>query len=448
MDRRSFLKASAAGAGGLALAGPLQAFMARTAMAAPPTSAGYGPLSPVTSLTDGVEYLALPPGFSYYSFGDVASIMSDGNPTPPAHDGMALFRAKAGKYRLVRNHESRTLGAPSIAPVDRSYDPLAAGGCTILEFDPKHPPATPLDVPSWVGIGGTYVNCAGGSTPWGSWLTCEETTSVNPANGVKHGYVFEVSAKTESGDPVTSVPLTGLGRFVHEAAIVDPHTCNVYLTEDSGTAGLFRFIPGAWGDLAKPGKLQMLKVGSSAYNAGTGQSVGAVLACSWVDIGDPDNTPYAQGLAQGGATFRRLEGAWYGDGYVYFNSTDGGDAQSGQVWAYCTYDATLTLLYESPSSTVLLKPDNLTVSPHGNVWLFEDPDRARQSFIKGLADDGTLFTFAANIRPGTIPGSSTPASWDEFAGGTFSPNGKWLFCNIQTPGVTLAITGPFKRVRR
>ena len=100
------------------------------------------------------------------------------------------------------------------------------------------------------------------------------------------------------------------------------------------------------------------------------------------------------------------------------------------------------LVYESPSTDVLLKPDNLTVSPSGGVLLCEDPDRARQSFLRGLTDDGELYDFAANIRPGTIPGSSTPQSWDEFAGATFS--GDWLFVNIQTPGVTFAITGPWR----
>ena len=87
-------------------------------------------------------------------------------------------------------------------------------------------------------------------------------------------------------------------------------------------------------------------------------------------------------------------------------------------------------------SATLLKPDNITISPEGNLWLFEDPDRAQRSRIKGLADDGTLFTFAENDRSGSD-------YLDEFAGGCFSADGKWLFVNIQTPGVTLAITGPF-----
>jgi uncharacterized protein len=102
-------------------------------------------------------------------------------------------------------------------------------------------------------------------------------------------------------------------------------------------------------------------------------------------------------------------------------------------------------VYESPASETLLKPDNITVSPRGGILLGEDPDRARQSFLRGITEDGELFTFAANIRPGTIPDTTTPASFDEFAGATFSPTGDWLFVNIQTPGVTFAITGPWRR---
>jgi secreted PhoX family phosphatase len=87
-----------------------------------------------------------------------------------------------------------------------------------------------------------------------------------------------------------------------------------------------------------------------------------------------------------------------------------------------------------------VKPDNITVSPAGGILLCEDTDRARQTFLRGVNEQGALYDFAANIRPGTVPGTTTPSSWDEFAGATFL--GDWLFVNIQTPGVTFAITGP------
>ena len=190
------------------------------------------------------------------------------------------------------------------------------------------------------------------------------------------------------------------------------------------------------------------------YDTQRDQVVGTELPVTWVDIDDVDPgagvpSVFTQGFGKGGAVFRRLEGAWYSerDNAIYFNSTDGGNASAGQVWAYqpeYRKGGTLTLVYESPSSTALLKPDNITVSPGGGILLCEDTDRARQTFLRGLTAKGQLYTFAANIRTGLIPGSSTPASWDEFAGATFDPDGGWLFVNIQTPGITFAITGPFE----
>lgn len=447
MDRRSFLKSAAAGTGGVALAGPLAAFTARAAGAVPSTAAGYGPISPKPAVNDGVTYLALPDGFSYFAFGHVGSTMADGVATPAAHDGMAAFAQPDGKIRLVRNHEVRILPTPAISATG-AYDPQAGGGCTILEFDPANPPTASTDVvPAWVAIAGTIVNCAGGVNG-DSWLTCEETTASN--GSVPHGYVFDVPSSTPLGTPATAVPIKGMGRFSHEATATDPATGTVYLTEDSGAAGFYRYVPTDTTNLLAGGTLEMLAVtGSPAYNTAVGQTVGDVMPASWVTIDQPDSlTPSTsvQGVAKGAATFRRLEGAWWSayDAVVYFNSTDGGEAQAGQVWAYSPADSTLTLVYQSPGSTLLLKPDNLCVSPAGGVYLMEDPDRARQAFLRGLTPEGELYTLGANVREGVIPGSTTPASWDEFAGGTFSPDNRWMFVNIQTPGVTFAITGPFE----
>jgi uncharacterized protein len=461
MNRRSFLTATASLGAGLALAGPLQAFLARPAWA---KQAGYGPLAPVKDRRTGQALLALPKGFEYWSFGEVGSLMSDGRPTPPAHDGMAAF-PDGRQIHLVRNHEVRGAGTP-FGPLGQAYDPQSGGGNTIVAFDPRRP----SKVESWAVLSGTNTNCAGGRTPRRSWLTCEETLDVF---GQPHGYVFEVPSDARSA--VDAVPLKGLGRFVHEAVAVDPDTWIVYLTEDAGaTSGLYRFVPDSRGDLTR-GRLQMLAVESRAQaDLFLGQTVGTRLDVEWVDIEQPDPAPpitaansvFAQGRAKGGAAFRRLEGAWYSaeDRAIYFNSTDGGEAAAGQVWALSPgrrsgadkdrgdkpdgarrRDDVLTLVYESPSTATLLKPDNLTVSPSGGVLLCEDTDRARQTFLRGLTEDGALYDFAANIRPGVIPGGTTPASWDEFAGATFSPDGAWLFVNIQTPGITFAITGPFDK---
>jgi secreted PhoX family phosphatase len=452
VDRRSFLKTAAAGAGGLALAAPLQAFAAQAAGAAPaagprhgrPSRRGYGPLAPVADRTTGVELLALPAGFEYWSFGEVGSVMDDGIVTPAAHDGMAAFRWGT-KIRLVRNHEVRGAN-PAFGPADAAYDTGAGGGNTIVEFDPRNPGEPRI----WGVLTGTSTNCAGGATPWRSWLTCEETTETL---GKPHGYVFDVPVSSGGFHPATPIP--AMGRFAHEALAVDPRTNIVYLTEDAGgTSGLYRHVPRrSWRPL-DGGKLQMLKVvGTDNANLGASFPAGTRFEVEWVDIDVPDPdlatqpTVFQQGAARGAAAFRRLEGTWWSarDKAIYFNSTDGGGASAGQVWAWFRRGDRdhVELLFESPSTDVLLKPDNITVSPGGGILLCEDPDRARQSFLRGLTDDGELYDLAANIRPGTIPGTTTPQSWDEFAGATFS--GDWLFVNIQTPGITFAITGPWHR---
>lgn len=453
LDRRRFLGGAAAAAGGLALSGPLAALSARAAHAEPTTTGGYGPLSPQPDQRDGVARLALPAGFGYASFGLVGSTMSDGRPTPSAHDGMAAFQLPQdkGRIRLVRNHEVRTPG-PAFVPAAMAYDAtLGSGGTTTLIFDP----ADPLNVTSFASLGGTIVNCAGGTTPRNTWLTCEETVQ---QGGQPHGYVFEVPAAANG--PVTSVPLKAMGRFVHEAVAVDPRTGFIYETEDAGSdSGLYRFRPRNAADLAQGGVLEMAVVANATnYDTSSKQTVGNALPVSWVLIDEPDPavtapTVFAQGFAKRGARWRRLEGAWFGpqDNAVYFNSTDGGNASAGQVWALRPgvngAEDTVTLVFESPGAGTLFKPDNITVSPRGNVFLCEDPDRAQQSRLSGLTRAGQLFEFARNIRPDSdgLAGTSA-ANTDEFAGATFSPDGRYLFVNIQTPGITFAITGPFEAI--
>jgi secreted PhoX family phosphatase len=451
MHRRQFLKTGIAVTGGVALAGPLQAVAANGAAGLDAGSSargrgGYGPLAPVADRTTGQELLALPDGFRYWSFDAVGTPMSDGLPVPAAHDGTGAFSGRANRTRLVRNHE---LGpGAAFVPASLAYDPAAGGGNTIVEFDPRNP-SSPR---SFAVLSGTIRNCAGGETPWGSWLTCEETTVDN--GPVPHGYVFEVPS--DATGPIKAVPYKAMGRFAHEAVAVDPITSVVFQTEDAGsTSGFYRYVPHRWGRLGDGGTLQMLTVeGRPGYDASVGQRIGEKLHVDWVTIDQPDPvtgapTPFAQGAAKGGAAFRRLEGIWW-DAWsrqLYFTSTDGGDAAAGQVWRYSPglFRETLELVYESPGADVLLKPDNLTVSPRHGVLLCEDTDRARQTFLRGLNHRGELYDLAANIRPGTIPGTSTPMSWDEFAGACFSADGSWLFVHVQTPGISFAITGPWGR---
>ena len=178
-------------------------------------------------------------------------------------------------------------------------------------------------------------------TPWGTWITCEETTiGVDAGYKKPHGYVFEVDPL--ANEPVLTKPYKKLGRFLHEAGAVDPDTGVVYMTEDEGPDGFYRFVPETSGDLTS-GQLQMLRVkGQPKYNTIVGQTVGAVLVCNWVNIDTPDpsdaednaSAVFHEGRSKGGAKFLGGEGCTYRDGGVVFGSSDGGDKGLGQIWQY------------------------------------------------------------------------------------------------------------------
>jgi secreted PhoX family phosphatase len=406
--------------------------------AAPPAAirrpdAGYGPLVPQAAENTGETLLALPEGFRYTAFGRTGDLMTDGRPTPSAHDGMAAFQV-GDELRLVRNHEVRRPG-PALAADGPSYDDQARGGTSTLVIDPE----TRTPARSFVSLSGTAVNCAGGPTPWGSWVTCEETLD-GVADGFRreHGYCFEVPAAAHG--PVEPAPLREMGRFVHEAIAVDPDTGVVYLTEDQSRSGFYRFRPRRRDQLRAGGRLQMLAIrGRRGYDTRIGQTPFQELPVSWVDITDPDPGPMSpsvreQGLGLGGATFARLEGAWYGAGRIYFDATSGGDLKLGQIWEYAPDDegGSLRLIFESRDPAVLNMPDNLCMSPRGTgLTVCEDGPSVQH--IRGLTLDGQIFDFARNAVPAFEK--------FEFAGATFSPDGETLFVNIQTPGITFAIWG-------
>ena len=474
MDRRAFLARTAAVAGG-AVAGS-EALMRLTNRAAladlRATGRGYGPLTPMPD-QNGRVVLALPDDFSYVTFGDIGSPMSDGRPTPLALDGMAAFKGPRGTVRLIRNHEDRNLPpAASLAAGPGAYDPRAGGGTTTLDYDPRHRRL----VRSFVSLDGTTINCAGGFGLHGrSWLTGEETVA-GPANGFAqpHGYLFEVPLERDPGDSPHSRPLKAMGRFAHEAAATDHRTGVVYETEDPGSgrgAGFYRFLPRDPHRLSAGGKLQILGIrGRPEYDAREEQDPGRPLPVRWIDIRDPDpeyvdiNDPrgtFDQGWARGAAKFNRLEGCWYADGSVFFVSTSGGDAKSGdlnsdgyregygQVWEYRIHKRTLVLHYESPGGEVMDSPDNLTVTPRGGLMVCEDDasdgDAENPNRVIGISPGGHAFAFAENVL-----------SASELAGVCFSPDGDTMFVNLYgdstgTPaqhagkGMTCAITGPWRR---
>lgn len=455
-ERREFLLQSAAAIAGFSAAATFEALWARTAWGAFAGSGkGYGDLVPAKDETTGLELLKLPPGFRYVSFGWKGDPLSSGALTPGSHDGMAVIGSKPGQVILCRNHEVSGGGKP-LGGSEITYDSNAPGGCINLLFDTK---AGKL-VKSWAAISGTSRNCAGGPTPWGTWLTCEETV-FGPGDKDKdtkkpfdfkqtHGWMFEVPAE----GPASPVPLKDMGRFVHEAVAVDPQTGIVYETEDRATAGIYRFLPKEKGKLAQGGKLQMMKVSGQPDLRG-GFKQGQTFDTAWVDIADPSlpHSPgttdeqgvFHQGKKQGGTTFARLEGAWAGDGVIYIVSTNGGKAKKGQVWVYQPREEKLRLVFESPESKVLDFPDNITVSPRGGLVVCEDGDYEPQR-LQGLTRDGLLFPLAANnmVLNGEKNKIKGDFRKDEWCGACFSPDGQWLFANLQTPGLTVAITGPWQ----
>jgi uncharacterized protein len=484
IDRRRFLARSVATAGGLAastaLGGPFAGFLA-----GPAAASRRRALEPVPDLRDGTVRLWLPPGFQYRSFHDTEEpvVLDDGTALPGRHDGMAAFRGPHGHTILVRNHE---VNGPITAFGDpgEAYDPMAGGGTTTIEVTGRGEV-----VRSFTSLNGTQMNCSGGRMPWGSWITCEETVNgpdvaadFTGAPNVEltrpHGFVFEVPAGGES----TREPVTAAGRFAHEAVAFDPAAGVLYLTEDNFgfPSGLYRYLPErnpmAVGRLVNRGRLQMLAV-KDAPNADLAaqQPAGATYPVEWVDIDDPAPTfPYTpgepaptsndaaisyvgdQGRAQGAAWFSRLEGCTYDRGVVYFCSTQGGGpaepgpsdpAQgfgngSGQVWAYDTRSARLRLVFQSPGPEVLDFPDNVTTSNRGTLVLCEDS--SGDNYLRGLSPTGELWDIALNRL---VSRTGSPRFGDEFAGSTFSPDGRTLFVNIQASrGLTFAIWGPWGRI--
>ncbi len=376
---------------------------------------------------DGI--LDLPPGFSYRVLQRFGQRMSDGYRVPGRPDAMGCFAGQGGRLILMRNHEV-TPGderhgpfLPGQAPPPEAYDPAGRGGVSRIVLDAS---TLAIDRSNLV-LCGTYWNCAGGLSPWG-WLSCEET-----ADYAHHGYVFLCSTAAERVQPAQRI--ASYGRMRHEAAAVDPRTLIAYLTEDRPDGCFYRFVPSS---RQQPfaGTLQALRVTGRPGFETRAQRPGARLAVDWVDIAQPDpadDSVRAQAVAKGAAVVCRGEGLWLAGHEAYFSATAGGPLGRGQVFRLgLGPQPALEVVAESTDPERLDMPDNLCVSPLGQLYVAEDGPGG--DFIRRIEPDGAVLPFARNAL-----------SDSEFAGPCFSPDGRTLFVNIQDDGLTLAIRGPFER---
>ncbi|MEU6992722.1 alkaline phosphatase PhoX [Streptomyces sp. NPDC046465] len=449
--RRQVLARSGALGAGIAFTGALSELFAGTAAAH--GKAGYGPLVP-----DPKGLLDLPAGFRYKVLSREGDDLRSGEGKVPSnHDGMAAFRGRDGGVHLVRNHENRVTGKIGVPTVKGlTYDPMGKGGCTALSLDRRN-----NVLGERVAIAGTAVNCAGGPTPWGTWLTCEETEDKAGTNGYTkdHGFIFEV-------DPVDpyrtgAVPLTAMGRFQHEAIAVDPRRGVVYETEDAFDKpfGLFyRFLPkkpeGGRGALRAGGRLQAMRV-PGVPDLSSIQETGATFEhIEWVDVPDPLAAQTAirfQDFGKKGITHaQKLEGCYWGGSSVYFVSSfahsSAGSAGDhfGQIWRYdpARRRLTLVIVFGADSDIQLPgeSPDNICLAPTGGLMVCEDGGGAQH--VYGLTRGGEIYPMA---RGRQNIGTPQEPEWGEFAGVTFSPDHGTMYVNCYTPGTTFAVTGPWHR---
>lgn len=389
----------------------------------------------------------------------------------------------------IRIGASGTVTNP-LAPAPTPFVGYVGGGTSNLLFRGNN------WVSSNASLGGTLGNCAGGPTLWGSWLTCEETIlDFSAIGGKKHGYVFESAA-----DPAHSSaePIVGMGRFSHEAVAIDPRSGYVYETEDSrNLSSFYRYKPihnaGGMGSLHHGGILQAARISKIVRQArpsalpqanDTGllnPEIGDEYEIEWIDITDPDASPVVvtgqpggvslgfmsgpafQALSVGGVRMSRGEGIWYSAGRMFIVDTAAGiDTRGrigrgeGAVWELDLRASPMRLraVFVSGNQAAGNNPDNVTVSPRGGVVLCEDGGFGDAGArVLGLDAAGEAYVFCRNNvqlsadQIGAAGKLVTAGDYRglEFAGACFDPKGLVLFVNIQTPGITFAIKGPWKR---
>ncbi|GAA1502167.1 DUF839 domain-containing protein [Dactylosporangium maewongense] len=379
------LRATVAGAGGLAL--PFTAWSAAYAAPAQNAAGPYGALQAADA--NGIQ---LPAGFT-------SSVVARSRQTVPgtsyvwhdAPDGGAVIPNGTG-WIYVSNAETSS---------------GSGGGASRLVFD-----ASGAVVGASRILSGTNNNCAGGKTPWNTWLSCEE---------ISLGRVWETYPLGG-----TAVARPAMGRFKHEAAAADPVRRVIYLTEDETNGKFYRFVPTTWGDLSS-GTLQVLVAGSATSGSFT-----------WANVPDPDGSPTAtRSQVSGAKSFNGGEGCHYADDTVWF--TTKGD---NRVWQVNLAGGTYELAYDdnlvSPGTAPLTGVDNVTGSTAGDLYVAEDGGNMEICLI---TPDDKISVF---LR---ITGQSS----SEITGPAFTPAGNRLYFSSQrgttgasSGGITYCVTGPFR----
>ena len=371
--------------------------------------------------------------------------MSDGYRVPGNPDGMSLFNIDQDHSVLVRNHElGRTSGRlmgpftnPNIDALklgEKHYDKNAFGGTTNILLNNKSNEV----VKEYLSLSGTMTNCAGGSSPWGTWLTCEENIAKKKKDKVSHGYVFEVDPKKEFLQ--NPVPLKKMGRFNHEAVAFDKYGC-AYLTEDRSDGLIYKFIPKNKNSL-DDGDLYALKISKKDSRNWKSRDliINQKFNIEWVRLEDIDpdsDTLRDEGTEKGATIFARGEGITQDGESIFITCTSGGMLNKGQIWKLTPKskkESTLELWFEVGKNDMLNMPDNLTVAPWGDLIVCEDnPDIDR---LWGIKPNGESYLIAENNY-----------SRAELAGVCFNPQNNVLYLNIQQNGQTLAIDGDWNSVR-
>lgn len=420
---------------------------------------GYGLLK-----KDPRGVIDLPDGFKYKIISRMGDKMNDGFYVPGLPDGMATFPGPDGVTVILRNHEIRFESPDWIGAFkgkkklwekldkDLIYDtypdgkPLL-GAVTTLVYDTTKKKL----ISQHLSLVGTVNNCSGGSTPWGTWISCEENC-MNSGDVclLNHGYAFEIPVATEP-KIIKPVPLRSMGRFTREGIAVDPKSNIIYQTEDKTDSLFYRFVPNNPEGLTEGGKLQCLAVvGKPQLDMRNWkvQSIpaGKVFDVYWIDLDNPDadeDDLRLRGYAKGAARFGSGEGVFYHDGAVYFVCTNGGTDAKGQIWSYfpSSYEGVpqeknspgrLELFVEPNNPEILDHPDQMTVAPSGDVFVCEDG--YDDQYLVGITQQKQFYRFARNAL-----------NFSELAGVCFSPDETTMFVNNLKSGLTFAITGPWTK---